>query len=1247
MRSCILLATLIFFTAFTSFSQTFNDALGALKNNNLTEAKQAFEKIKSNEQDAANALLALTLIESNNGRYEQAFDYFAQFFDKSPNPYPYVYALWTSGIFSGGRKTNDRQIAFFTKIVNDPRADVTIKAMAADNIAGIYKSITQLSDSKKWYAKIGDLKNWSSVGTFQNVSASGFNKDFGVLAHPEAAYQFTNNTGAKVTWFPIADARNDRWLDYNYHYDISNSVIYAQTFLNSDKDQDVTFLLGVSGSFKVWVNDFLIGSEQEERNTDLDVYQYAAKLQQGYNRILVQIGSSELNSSNFLLRVADAAGNLVTNLPTTRDVQPYKSSAAYTPKSFKLLPEKFFEEKLETAPTFLDKLMLVNVYNHNDKRYEAQKLARQLKTEAPVSTLISKVLIETYSRDNNNTDVNKEIEFVKTNDSTSLYGLVLLYNDAKDREDYNEARRLLDKRVATYGKNADTEAKLIDILAAKKDYETLIKEIDVAYKQYPDEEAFVSLQYTLTQNVTKDIKKANEVLINYLKNNYNISITKEVIDNKLKQGKVDDAFKQYKQLLEDLPHATMDYTRIADKYFEIKDYDNALKWEQMAIDRAPYAGSFRYKKGVIYEAAGKKTEAYDAYKKAIEYNPSDYDARRKLRELEGKKDLFKYFRENDINAAVKNAPAASAYPNDNSVFLLKDLQQVVYPENGASEERTEKLIKILNQEGINTWKEVGIPYNSYSQRLIIEKAEIIKKDGSKVPAETNENQLVFSSLEVGDAIHFLYKLETSVTGKLAEHFWEDFNFTNAYPVLLSRYSLIVPTAKVFRYKMYNSDMKPEITDVDGNKLYIWERKNATAIQSEPYMPPFTDVVERVVVTSIPDWNYVANWYSDLSNIKAKNDFEIKEKVKEILGDKKGLTDYQKARLFYDYIEENLNYSDVPFLHSALTPQRASRTLRTRLGDCKDLSTLFVAMCKEAGINANLVLVDTRDNGDYNLDLPTIGFNHCIAQLNTGNKNYLIELTDNHLPFGSMGYHVENANGLYIPAEGKSTADAALVKLNTANRPVNYILRNTTINFKGETADIERKNTRFGAEASGIRSSYKNKGETDRKKDMLSSLSSEFNRKVNLRVLTLSSLDDLADSVNMNYAFSVEKFTTALMGIQIFKLPWSDAYNSLDFVAEDKRFTPFTVWKFSNTKKDIETITVTLPAGKLLAEVPKDVSLKHPAILYRLTYKIKQGVLQATREVNYLKDYVSVEEYASFKELITQMNEADARQYGYK
>jgi hypothetical protein len=121
-------------------------------------------------------------------------------------------------------------------------------------------------------------------------------------------------------------------------------------------------------------------------------------------------------------------------------------------------------------------------------------------------------------------------------------------------------------------------------------------------------------------------------------------------------------------------------------------------------------------------------------------------------------------------------------------------------------------------------------------------------------------------------------------------------------------------------------------------------------------------------------------------------------------------------------------------------------------------------------------------------------------------------------------------------------------------------------------------------------------------------------------------------------------------MQIFKLPWSDSYGSLDFVSLETRNYPFNIWSFSSTNKDKEVMTIVLPTGKKLAEAPKNVSISCPAMSYELSFKTdptKPGRIIATREVKYLKEQVPVTEYAAFKEFISKMGEADSKQLGFK
>lgn len=1231
-------------------AQNLSKAIDLLLQNNRKGAREEASKIQSGKPDYAMAQLVLTIAYEQDADEDNAFKAFKNFYTSYPEPFAHTYALFGKGfMYPDNPKTAAEAKALVQQMIDNPATPAYLKAAAITYIGGVLQRANQIPESKKLFTQLNDIKNWATVGTFENVSASGFNKSFGVLEHPEKSHVFTNYNGNPVKWFTIPDARNDRWLDMNYHHNTSNAIIYAQTFLQSAEDQEITLLLGVSGSVKLWVNDFLVVNESEERNTDCDVYSTNVKLQKGYNRILIQLGSSEFDSNNFMLRFADKQGKLLPAFASTAEPQAYQKAVPYSIQQYDFYPEKYFVNKIASRQAnALEKILLIENYTKNEKKFEATQLGKELEKEYPHSTLVSEVLINVYIKNKNKTDVTREVESMKEHDPESYYALNERYYDAYNKEDYNEADKLLKRRIELYGLNQDAAVKQLYLYSKKNESEKVLSHVEKCVAEYPDNLTFFNVNYNLTNNYYKNKAKAISLLEDYLKKHFNDELIETLVNEKINEGKREEGIKIFMKLLEDQPYATMRYSKLGKRYLEVKDYQTALQWYQKTIDRAPYVGNILKDKAEVYELAGNKAEAIELYKKAIQYNPQGYDIRRKLSELEGKKDLFSYFKTDDISQLFKNSPTIKEYPNSNSIYLLKDQQQVIYPETGASEENFNYVIKILNEEGIKAWKEVDINYNEYSQRLIFDKVELLKKDGSKVQAETNSNQAVFSTLDIGDAIHISYKLENTQYGKLAEHFWNDFSFDNDYPSLISRFSIMVPANKTFQHKATNTNIVPTINKVNENyTMYVWEQKDVKQIDYEVNMPPYSDVSKRVFVSSIPNWSYVANWYSDLSNIKSKADYEIKETVKALFADKKGLTNFEKAKTIYNYIVDICNYSSVSFLQSALTPQKASRTLNSKLGDCKDLSVLFVAMAQEVGLDANLVLVNTKDQGSNNLVLPSISFNHCIAQFNDGNKKYYIELTDKNLPFSSIDNSSLQSDFLEIPSRGQQTNNGKLEKLNTDARPVNITDRNTTITINGNKADIERTVLRMGAESAGLRSDFKDVSDEDNKKNLQNRLSREFKNTVTLKSYNLKNIDTLTDTAFYKYSFTADKFSSEIAGMQVISLPWSDALSNLEVIALEKRTYPFCVWKYSNTIVDKETLTIKLPATKKFVEIPKNITYKNDLLSYSMIYTLKNGALVINRELKFLKELVSPAEYQLFKDTISKIAEADTKQLAFR
>ena len=148
-------------------------------------------------------------------------------------------------------------------------------------------------------------------------------------------------------------------------------------------------------------------------------------------------------------------------------------------------------------------------------------------------------------------------------------------------------------------------------------------------------------------------------------------------------------------------------------------------------------------------------------------------------------------------------------------------------------------------------------------------------------------------------------------------------------------------------------------------------------------------------------------------------------------------------------------------------------------------------------------------------------------------------------------------------------------------------------------------------------------------------------------LSFSELNSLADSVVVKYNIEVKNAVQDVAGMKIFSLPWTDV-NSLNIVSAETRKYPFQYWSYQTEDHTTEIITIELPEGKKLAEVPKDIMYECANALYRLTFDTKTpGKVFVTHYFEKLKDELSIEEYAAFKKFINDVSEADNKQYALK
>jgi tetratricopeptide (TPR) repeat protein len=1233
-----------------SFSQSYDDAISLLKQNKTREATQILRSLQSNDKEKGRSSLALVLIDCGNGQYEKGYEDFKIFFDNTPDPYPYFYALYHTGIFLSSECMNNQDIpAFCKKVLDDPRASCAVKARCIEVIGKFAEAENNFSEARRYYAELNDVKNWSTVGSFENTSGSGFNKDFGPLEHPESDHEFTSFTGAKVKWFDIQYPRNDRWEDMAYVHIIENAIIYSQTFVSSDSDKDVLMLVGVSGSVKVWLNDLLVLSEEEERNTNQDYYTLRVKLQKGVNRILLQTGSSEISQNNFMVRFADLNGKLIQNISSSARYAPYTKAVPYQITSLPFFEEKYFADKSEKSIDFIDELLYARTLYANWRFYETHKVIQELKEMAPASTMVSECAKQLYEFEKNQIGVNIEKAQIRKNDPQSYTAFDIRFKEAYEKQKWDQASDILKEKIAVFGNNVTTSFGQLAILGLKKDVLAANKAIDEAYEKYPFNSYIAEAKFKNEMQRFNDLPRVKVMIHDYLRKYYNAAVVDLLIAQELKVADKREVEELYNIKIDNTPFGIANYTKCANALVSLHDYDEAMKYALKAQQIGPDWYSSFYSLANIYIAKGEKDKAIEMLRRTLEYLPSFYEARQKLRSLENKRDLYDFTQKSDVDALFKNALDDERYNKEDAIILSDSKTLLIYPENGVSELKEESLTLVNSQKAVQGLKEVALNYNSSFQTMIIEKAELLKKDGTKVPAERQNNYLVFSSISIGDAVHVIYKLEQNHTGKLGEVFWDEQPLTSLAPIKHLTYTVMVPQNKKFDYKVSGEDIRPTKQQVDDYDIYTWQVDNIQKMQPEKLMSE--DAVRKITVTSIPDWNFVANWYSDVSNAKTKATYDVKEKVKEILAGHDGLSGFDKAKLIYDYIEKNCSYSNVPFLHSAFVPQSASRTLNAQLGDCKDLSALFVSMAREAGLNTNLALVRAKSlGGGDNIPLPAISFDHCIAQLHLHDSTYSIEMTNKYLPFAANTPNLVDANALCIPPDGEVLANAALSKLVANIGCVNGSIRTSVLDLNEDNAVVHRYVIKTGLETVGMRQSMKEATQEDRVKQMTDMVSAEFSKGFKVDNLLFSGLDEVKDSVKFSYDVLIDNFFSEIVGLQVFRLPWTDISQAqilAKLFTDEKRSYDMDISYLTSVPVYKEVITTKIPKGYNLAERPQNVSLSCTAFNFSIKFEFIGDRMVATREFRYLKSKITKEEYPTIKELVAKVNKADQKDIALK
>jgi tetratricopeptide (TPR) repeat protein len=1101
-----------------------------------------------------------------------------------------------------------------------------------------YVNDGRLSQAQKLSDKMDIVRSFRMIGPFDNISGSGYRKVYPPEQEIDFEKKHTGKDGSEVAWFPFHNKRVDGWLFTESNYSSLNSILYYYSNIQSEKKQKVYIGFGASGSFKVFLNDNLVLADSVFRNTGTDMFIQEVPLFKGDNKLLIKLGH-ERKYSNFLVRFMDKQGkklSSVTYINTagsfTKDTTAY-SDLTNSPITYQI--EKRLLDRLEKEPRDLEAaILLMDFYNASELTDKGQKLARNFIQYYPRSSLWHGLYSESLLRSRKVTDMQTELR--------TAYNLCNYNYDAwKNEVDVLEASasskevlNFIDSSPDLFKNTANTLLIKFRHYVQMNNESGVLTTIEQLQQNCLDREIVVGLLVTLYID-RGDIKKAETILKQFIKyERTSVDTYTQLAGIYLKMGQRAKAVGTYMECLKYSPNSPGIYYYLAKLSLQHEEYTEAEKYVDKALSFMPTSSSLISLKGTVQNSLGKKDGAIKTFKKSIRYTYNDFDAWDQLLPLEGKPELTSLTKLPDPASLRADTKSWKEIDNENGAILayIKDI--FFYPSR-CSRERYFLMIHLPTQNAIDIWKEYSISYNSYYQVLNITRALARNAGGKETPADVSRNMIVFKTLQPGDDILFEWTIENYYKQDMAKQVWGKHEFSLYFPVYNTELRLVTPANDTIGYTVQGKNITLSKKKADEFVVTTFSRKPYKNPTSETFLlidPPQTD---KVYYSTFKSWADISNWYSYVTENKLEQTIELKALADSLTG--KLMSAEEKVRKIHEYLTSAIRYSFVSFRQSAWIPQPANEVLAAKIGDCKDMSSLGKSLFDYAGIESNLVLVNTSDQNSIYPSFIGPDFNHCILSYSISGKRNFIDITDNSIPAKSLPRMDQGALALVITKDNDS-----LIHLPVDSSSERIIVRTITSSID-EKGTLVRNVTsvKKGVFAGDMRRSYRYLSGDEQKKSLQNILVKSYPN-VKVDTFELYDLYSLKDSLRYMYEYTAKNAVQFTGKAALLALDIPDIIVSTSYPNEEERSYPIDMTHtWFGIGHYLVQGSLTIPKKWRLIVIPDKTSLSGEWGNYTLSIKQNGNVITYTRKAvfNFNKP-VSVEKNKELRDVLSNITRAD-------
>ncbi len=310
--------------------------------------------------------------------------------------------------------------------------------------------------------------------------------------------------------------------------------------------------------------------------------------------------------------------------------------------------------------------------------------------------------------------------------------------------------------------------------------------------------------------------------------------------------------------------------------------------------------------------------------------------------------------------------------NYDAVYLQLRKEYTLNPD-GSMDYRYVKKLKLQTYRSFNSlYGETFIPYNPAFQSLKINEAYTIMADGKKNPSPANAfNEVLPAFAANAPAYNNLHEMVVTHSGTernaVVNLDYVLHTKTGFYPCLMGNellaevepvkeltFVIRVPLESKLNYLILNLTTTPVVTKDGDFQVYTWSFKDVPAISSEDFQKGGNDLYTKIIFSTAKDRADVYREFMNRVSFSYALSTDMKDAVEKVTKENK-----EKPELLLklqDQVINELRLYPVPLKITGFTCRTPQETWNSNGGTLLEKSVLLTTLLKEAGIEADPVLM---------------------------------------------------------------------------------------------------------------------------------------------------------------------------------------------------------------------------------------------------------------------------------------------------